>query len=935
MRQFILIILLLINFREQAKSQLSVSINAQSNIFSAGSTSVLAPGGGDGGILPFEVSIKGDIEWINFTKVTGIVSGIEPFYGRADGRCGSVTNIQAYNGISGAYHSNSVLMLVGVFLDDFPPSGCWGGNNDLYADQIDNEPELNRIFYIGDGLTERNTGVLQKFYVPDGATRLFIGFADAFSYKGLPGSYGDNMGSIKATINMYRRDDFASRKRAFSNELYSIVNSKLKLESDTSKYFILDLVRNKCGDDFKCNYDAYTYLCYRLERDLNLPISFFINKEIIRLCRTEKDYEKLRHRFIKNINNLSYLSDRDSTFLISLEDSDVLANSKNETHDELISSKVFIQAERIVSDIQEQDIENEKQVYYLLALISILLLGFMAVGVVYQLKKKKQLALKNKKVKEQAERLRYIDQTKSRFFANISHELRTPLTLIHGPLNTIINTSNLSNETLRMAHLAQENTVNLLRLVNSILDLSKIEGGKMMLKEDPVNLYSLIRHIVSGFESHAQANRLQLNFEFLGEERLILELDSEKVETILSNLLLNAIKFSSKNGDVFVTVEDRKKDILFTVKDTGRGISKTDLPNIFDLYFQTEMPDAPSEGGTGIGLAFSKELVELMKGKIWVESELRVGTTFFFELPRKEVLGVIDASDQVCTQDNLKPSKKTSILESIQKESTIQVFDKTILLVEDNSSLQDYIRFILDSQFNIIVVGNGKEAIDYLNSSYNSPSILRPALIVSDVMMPIMDGLQFIENLKVDPKFNQIPVIMLTARADLQDKLKALRIGVDDYLLKPFSEEELKVRIENLLNNYASRSFITLENNEELIPRPKFSQEDMEWLAMFEDYIRTNYTQQILNIPQIAHDMAMSESSLLRKLKQLTGLSPARYLQEVRLEKAMSYLNNRTYNSVSKVAFEVGYSDSRTFSRNFKSRYGKSPSDYLSQQAID
>ena len=143
------------------------------------------------------------------------------------------------------------------------------------------------------------------------------------------------------------------------------------------------------------------------------------------------------------------------------------------------------------------------------------------------------------------------------------------------------------------------------------------------------------------------------------------------------------------------------------------------------------------------------------------------------------------------------------------------------------------------------------------------------------------------------------------------------------------------MRIENLLNNYASRSFITLENNEELIPRPKFSQEDMEWLAMFEDYIRTNYTQQILNIPQIAHDMAMSESSLLRRLKQLTGLSPAKYLQEVRLEKAMSYLNTRTFNSVFKVALEVGYSDSRTFSRNFKSRYGKSPSDYLRKQAVD
>lgn len=194
-----------------------------------------------------------------------------------------------------------------------------------------------------------------------------------------------------------------------------------------------------------------------------------------------------------------------------------------------------------------------------------------------------------------------------------------------------------------------------------------------------------------------------------------------------------------------------------------------------------------------------------------------------------------------------------------------------------------------------------------------------------------MDGFQFVEKLKADTKFNQIPVIMLTARADVRDKLKALRIGVDDYLLKPFNEKELRVRIENLLNNHASRASIDLDQNDSQETITEFSGEDLEWLAEFEDYIKANYTQQILNIPKIAYDMAMSESSLLRKLKQLTGLSPAKYLQEVRLEKAMTYLNNKTYNSVAKVALEVGYSDSRTFSRNFKSRYGKSPSEYLRQ----
>ena len=921
MRQLILLVILIICSLEQGRGQLTVNVNARSNIFSAGRDSVSAPGGGGGGILPDELLLVDDIGWINFKNVTGQLSFIGNRYDSADGSREFGTNITGINGISGAYHKDYLMMLVGVFLDDCTPSGEWSGSNELYDNQIENRPELNRIFYIGDGLTGRGTGSLQNFYVPEGATRLFLGFADALAFRGLPGWYDDNNGAINVTIGMYSNKGLLLGGQPLTdkfnaiNELYTDINSALRLKSDTSRYFILEKVRSECANDFDCLYRLYVGLSNMFEGNSNLTISFFINQELIRLCKREKYYDKFTQRYLEQLRYLSILRKEDSTFFKSFIDANSLADSTVVMLSNLVSKGLIMEAERVVRDITQKDMESEKQmadskkeVFFLLALFSFLSLGLMTIGFAYQQKVKKKLALQNEKISEQATRLKNIDETKSRSFANIGHELRTPLTLAHGPLNTTINPT---------------------------LDLSKIEAGKMMLKEEAAQVYRLSRRIVSGFESHAQANGLQLNFEYLGEEQLTLALDREKVETVLNNLLSNAIKFSNKKGTVTVTIKDREKDILFIVKDTGRGISKTDLPYIFNRYFQTEVLDAPTEGGTGIGLAFTKELVELMEGRIWVESELGLGTTFFIELPRKEVLGVIDASDQIHVQDDFKRSEKTRPLETLQKESVNQVFDQTILLVKDNSNLQDYIYFILASQFNIIVAGNGQEALDYLNSSYDNPSILRPDLIVSDVMMPFMDGFQFVAKLKVDAKFNQIPVIMLTARADVRDKLKALRIGVDDYLLKPIHEDELKVRIDKLLTNYGSRSSSVLEGKKAQAPLSEFSKEDMEWLAMFEDYISVHYTKQILNVSRIAHDMAMSESSLLRKLKQLTGLSPARYLQEVRLEKARSYLNTRTFNSVSKVALEVGYSDPKTFSRNFKSRYGKSPSEYLRQLAVD
>lgn len=705
--------------------------------------------------------------------------------------------------------------------------------------------------------------------------------------------------AIRSNLNVIR---IANKHDALSSEINALLNLT-RLEWDTNNRIkaneylseVSNLLNELTAVDLKAKF-------HKLRYEFNAENGDYVHA----LMNLEKKiyYEKIWDNQNKGFNAYQYYLEKE---------------------------KRSIQAER-----ERQ--RKEKRTSYIIIVLSILSSGLMTAGFFYQQQKKKQLSIQNKKIKDQATRLKNIDQTKSRFFANISHELRTPITLIKGPLNTLAKAPDLNANNYKLLQLAKENTGNLERLVNSILDLSKIEAGRMVLKEEPEALYDLSRRIVSNFESHAQRNDIQLRFEYLANDQLYLQLDKGKLETVLNNLLSNAIKFTDQGGYISVKVEDRRKDILIIIEDNGRGISSTDIPYIFNRYFQSEMEHTPSEGGTGIGLAFAKELIDLMQGKIMVSSEVGRGTTFTIELPRKEILGVRMRRAQVIQQKLEHELEKvvhreTALIESDSLESSFiqrsdRIDKKKILLVEDNSSIQDYIRIILEDQFNIDVTGNGQEAIDYLNETSGLSNNAIPDLIISDVMMPFMDGFQFVEKIKADMNLNQIPVIILTARADTKDKLKALRIGVDDYLLKPFDEEELKVRVENLLSNYDARSSSIYEEKQ-VQDIPVFSKEDMEWLAMFEAYISKNHTQQILNIPKIAFDMNMSESSLLRKLKQLTGLSPAKYLQEVRLEKAMTFLVSKTFNSISKVAVEVGYSDTRAFSRSFKNRYGKSPSEYL------
>jgi len=590
--------------------------------------------------------------------------------------------------------------------------------------------------------------------------------------------------------------------------------------------------------------------------------------------------------------------------------------------------------ERKTQQIQEQTeaIQVEKRVTKLLLLIFGITLLF-AVGLVFGLikyiKERRILAEKNKLIQHQSEQLQALDAAKSRFFANVSHELRTPLTLLTSPIQTLLKEEQLSEKQTQLLQMAERSGKLLHQLINEILDLRKLEMGKMALAPEPTELRPWFQAYFAQFESLAKQKQLDYQVCLDIPEQTIVDLDREKCRQLLFNLLSNAFKFTPPGGRIEAQVLALKQQLQLQVANSGPGIHPEDLPHVFDRYFQSKRPDKPAEGGTGIGLALCREYVQLFGGSIEVESMPDADTTFRVEFPLHRSLAEVEditLSGSTLSQVFAETASPTPVLEIIPPQTAPK--STTILLVEDNPDLRDYIRLVLQDKYQVVIAEHGQEAWAILNNT--DQALLPPDLILSDLMMPVMDGYQLLEKLKSDDATRHIPVVMLSARAEAQDKLQALRIGVDDYLTKPFDEEELLVRIENLLANQASRRLATTDDAPTSeTTAPLLSQPDREWLAGFEVYVQKHFSSDTLSVSSLAYTFAMSESTLLRQLKRLTGLSPLQYIQEVRLNEARRLLENRSYNTIAQVASKVGYDDARSFTRSFKQRYGKLPSDVL------
>ncbi len=545
-------------------------------------------------------------------------------------------------------------------------------------------------------------------------------------------------------------------------------------------------------------------------------------------------------------------------------------------------------------------------------------------------KRKKQLEQQNELIKKQAEELTKLDVAKSRFFANASHEFRTPLSLMLGPINSLLKGGQVNTQQKELLEIADKNGEHLKQLVSDILDLSKSELGILELNKETVQLYPYLIESFEQFVVLAKQKNINYSYDTEIHADVLVNIDIQKCKQIITNILSNAFKYTPLGGTIRCRSFISDDIINISIADTGQGIHSDDLPHLFERYFQTLETNKIAEGGSGIGLALCKEYIGLMKGEIEVESTLGEGTVFSIKIPLEIIQNSNVGQASISNPNSVVKISKSQNVGNRPIHSIIENQSKPIiLLVEDNLDLQKFYAIILKNQYEIIIANNGAEALDILfpktfNPSNNSYKNID--LIISDLMMPIMNGYEFLEQVKSKDASRHIPTIVVTGKAEETDEIEVLRIGVDSYITKPFVEDDLLFQIRHLLSNQEER--IHYHQEETSQENYTLSQEDMLWLKEFEKYIIENIKNDILDLAGLATHFAMSKSTLTRQLKKVTGMTPKKYLLEMRLEKARKLLDQNNKLSINQLASNVGFSDSRHFSRSFKNRFGKLPSEY-------
>jgi signal transduction histidine kinase/DNA-binding response OmpR family regulator len=526
-------------------------------------------------------------------------------------------------------------------------------------------------------------------------------------------------------------------------------------------------------------------------------------------------------------------------------------------------------------------------------------------------------------IEQQASELQQLDQMKSRFFANISHDLRTPITLISGPAELLAEEEYVKKKSsFHQAILSiGQNSKRLLRLIDEILDLARLESKTIKLHEESIPLNKFTRSIFDSYTVEAKRKKLDFQFKSDISDDIEILVDPNRLEKILNNLLSNALKFTSFNDSIILRVSLQENSVVLEVADSGRGIPEEDIPHVFERYFQSKNEKLVQTSGSGIGLSLCQEFAKLMEGELTVKSIFGKGSTFQLKIPAKQSLEKSNWQEEnlqitneelpnLSTQSN-GPSKNAS----------------TIMIVEDNPEVQSFVKSLLENDYKVICFDDGQAALDFLESQ--SGNNLPIDLILSDINMPRLDGYGLIEAIKQNEKWHQLPMIMLTARQQEKSKLKALRMGVDDYLTKPFSPIELKIRIQNILNNYQNR----VATKEEFIAvNPEFEDTisaDQVWLKELEEHSLVALDQKIeLTINYLADKMALGPRQTARKVKLLTGLTIGKYIHEVKLQKARHLLEQKAYPTVAEVGYACGFNSPSYFTKIFNRHFGKTPTSY-------
>ena len=525
---------------------------------------------------------------------------------------------------------------------------------------------------------------------------------------------------------------------------------------------------------------------------------------------------------------------------------------------------------------------------------------------------------RTKTIQQQADELEELNRLKSRFFANISHELRTPLTLILGPVEDLLKSNKKPGERGTL-NLVRNNAARLLKLINQLLDLSKLDANKLELHAYSADLIDFCKQLTFYFQSMADQRGLQLHFE-AAEPKLLLYYDTEKMEQILLNLLSNALKFTKTGGEIKVQIQKTETSAQLIVKDSGIGMSPEQLPHVFDRFYQVDSEDTRLFEGTGIGLSLTKELVELHSGTIEVESEKGVGTQFLLTFP----LGKAHLTEeQLLNTPALKPAFSFVPEEPVTPvlpQTGLDTTEKPLLLIaDDHAELRQYIRSHFQEHYHTLEANDGLEA-------WNLALEQTPDLIISDVMMPNMSGYELCEKIKGDMRTNHIPLILLTAKSGVDEKIKGLGFQADDYLTKPFNSQELQLKVNNLilLRNRLQKRFEgqTLFETKEI----EVSSQEEIFLNNLAEAVEGHIADTGFGVEQLSSTMGMSRSQLNRKMRALLNKTPNQYIRSYRLARARQLIEKNAA-TIAEISYDTGFSSPAYFSKCFLDEYGYSPTE--------
>lgn len=531
------------------------------------------------------------------------------------------------------------------------------------------------------------------------------------------------------------------------------------------------------------------------------------------------------------------------------------------------------------------------------------------------------------------EKVQELDHLKSRFFANISHEFRTPLTLLLGPIEDKLKTSqNLDQKELRILEIMQRNAKRLQRLINQLLDLSKLETGKARLKVVEGDISGFSRSIAQSFLSLAESRNINYQLK-ISKHTIQAFFDPDILEKILVNLISNAFKFTPENGSISISMQNRQHEstnvsvsVEFKIIDTGKGIPEEQAEQIFERFYQVSSSDSREFEGTGIGLALCKELAEMHHGNINVKSTTGKGSTFTVFLPcsrdhfNEDEIGsgkaaLTDIDEFPPDEESVEEAK--TILENVAPTDT---YTPLIVIVEDNADLRQYISQNLEDHYQIHEAKNGSDGLNKIIE-------IIPDLVITDLMMPEMDGLEMCKRVKKDERTSHIPMIMVTAKADKESRIEGLETGVDGYLVKPFDADELKIRVRNMIEQQKRtreklyKEFVFGDGYSEVkSAEERFLQKTIE-------HIRTHISDPGFNVRNLSRIMDISEMQLYRKLKGATNMSPGELIRNTRLKSSLVLLK-QDYDNISQVAYQVGFSDHSYFSKCFRKLYGMTPKAY-------